>query len=277
MDFAARVWGDPTGTPVLALHGWLDNAASFDLLAPMLEGCCVVALDLSGHGLSSHRPYNSSYLIWADLVDLLSVADHYGWNTFNLVAHSRGGIIATLLAIAAPDRVDKLVTLDTLMPMPSPAGSTTNNLREYIRDERKYLQRKRESAEQRPFETLDIAIRARQQVMPIEKDSARRILERGTRKVEGGYVWRHDERLKGRSAVKFTAAQNEVMYADLDVETLLIVAPSAAKRMTALEEMVASNGKVTLSRIDGNHHFHMEAQAPDVAKQIVNFLADGAE
>ena len=45
-------WGDPADAPVLALHGWLDNAASFALLAPQLSGHYVVALDLTGHGQS---------------------------------------------------------------------------------------------------------------------------------------------------------------------------------------------------------------------------------
>ena len=64
-ELAVRIWGDPQASPDqpqhrwLALHGWADNAASFDRLAPMLvrEGAaCVVAIDAAGHGLSGHRP-----------------------------------------------------------------------------------------------------------------------------------------------------------------------------------------------------------------------------
>ena len=57
LRLAARAWGDPSLPPLLALHGWLDNAASFDRLAPLLcEHFHIVALDLPGHGRSGHRP-----------------------------------------------------------------------------------------------------------------------------------------------------------------------------------------------------------------------------
>jgi len=33
---SAKSWGNPSGSPILGLHGWLDNAATMDNLAPLL-------------------------------------------------------------------------------------------------------------------------------------------------------------------------------------------------------------------------------------------------
>ena len=55
IELAAHLYGPEEGLPVLALHGWLDNAASFARLAPKLEGLRIVALDFAGHGHSEHR------------------------------------------------------------------------------------------------------------------------------------------------------------------------------------------------------------------------------
>lgn len=39
LRLAGLVWGPEDGTPVLALHGWMDHAESFRALAPRLGGC----------------------------------------------------------------------------------------------------------------------------------------------------------------------------------------------------------------------------------------------
>nr|XP_021150724.1 serine hydrolase-like protein 2 isoform X6 [Columba livia] len=59
---AAKAWGPSDGHPVLCLHGWLDNANTFDKLIPLLpRDYYYVAMDFSGHGWSSHRPAGSPY------------------------------------------------------------------------------------------------------------------------------------------------------------------------------------------------------------------------
>ena len=48
LALAAEIWGSPGERPIIASHGWLDNAGSFSLLAPLLPGNEIVALDLAG-------------------------------------------------------------------------------------------------------------------------------------------------------------------------------------------------------------------------------------
>ena len=60
-------WGNPEGPLIIALHGWLDNALSFSVLAPHLAQFRLVALDLSGQGHSDHRSADATYHIWDDV------------------------------------------------------------------------------------------------------------------------------------------------------------------------------------------------------------------
>ena len=60
LTLASEIWGAEGGRPVLASHGWLDNAGTFASLAPLLPDCEIVALDLAGHGLSDARSADSA-------------------------------------------------------------------------------------------------------------------------------------------------------------------------------------------------------------------------
>ncbi len=88
LRLSAKCWGNPDGVPILAFHGWLDNAATFDHLAPFLKEFRLVSLDLPGHGLSDHRSAGSSYHFSDIIVDVLEVLTVLGWNRFLLLGHS---------------------------------------------------------------------------------------------------------------------------------------------------------------------------------------------
>ena len=72
----------------------------------------VIALDLWGHGQSGRLPEGMSSL--DDLArQTLELMDHLNIDCFNLVGLSVGGMWGARLALAAPERVQSLVLMDT--------------------------------------------------------------------------------------------------------------------------------------------------------------------
>ena len=267
LQLASLSWGDPTGRPLLALHGWLDNAASFSLLAPLLAGFHVVGLDLTGHGLSDRRSDDATYQIWDDLPQILGVVDALGWDSFSLLGHSRGAIISSLLASTVPERVEKLVLLDAVMPQPKAEELFTTQMLKFVQDKQRLLQR-----DSRVFESVEAAVATRVE-RGLQHSAARLLVERNLRTCPGGYTWTTDPRLRGASAVKLTAGQNQAVLEALDMPTLLLMAQEGFGR----HPEVAANAKryisdLTVEKIDGGHHFHMESCVSTVAQRIVDFL-----
>ncbi|NWW51371.1 SEHL2 protein, partial [Pedionomus torquatus] len=119
---AAKAWGPLDGHPVLCLHGWLDNANTFDKLIPLLpRDCYYVAMDFSGHGLSSHRPAGSPYHFLDYVTDVRRVVAALQWRRFTLMGHSMGNFfflsycfVSPQFCFIYPEMVDKLILLENL-------------------------------------------------------------------------------------------------------------------------------------------------------------------
>jgi pimeloyl-ACP methyl ester carboxylesterase len=103
--------GDGSGRVVVALHGHLMEAVTFEPLASGLTstGWRVVALDQRGHGHSQHA---GSYTRDDHLGDLLAFVDHLGLDRAVFLGHSLGGVNAYQFAVRHPERVDGLVIED---------------------------------------------------------------------------------------------------------------------------------------------------------------------
>lgn len=53
----AKWWGPRDKQPIIAIHGWQDNAGTFDPLIELLpKELSILCIDLPGHGRSSHIP-----------------------------------------------------------------------------------------------------------------------------------------------------------------------------------------------------------------------------
>jgi pimeloyl-ACP methyl ester carboxylesterase len=267
LQLAGLSWGEPGNKPLLMLHGWLDNAASFGMLAPLLAEHHVVALDLTGHGLSARRSADASYQIWDDLPEIVGVTDALGWDQFNLLGHSRGAIISTLLAGTLPERVQRLVLLDAISPQPLADKEFPDQMRKFLQDKKRLLQR-----EPRIFATLDQAVDARRE-RGLPQAAAQLIVERNLRASGNGFTWTTDARLHGASAVKLTAAQNRAVFEALTAPTLLLLADEGVRRhQEAVDAARASVDDLLVEQVAGGHHFHMEPGVEAVAERIRRFL-----
>ena len=272
-ELAALRGGDPQGPKVLALHGWLDNAASFAPMAAHLAAFDLVAIDLPGHGASSHRAegYDYVYVDW--LHDVLDALDALGWARAHLLGHSMGATIASTLAAAAPERVHKLMLVEGIGPLGGPAEAAATRLREAIAARRGLDARRNEPS--RVIKDVDTALAARLQATPMREADARLIVERNLQAVPGGWAWRSDPRLRLPSSTRLPEAAIQAILRAIEAPTLLVAAaPSPpyfppelrAARLACLRD-------ARLHVLDGGHHLHME-RAAEVAALLVDFLRD---
>jgi pimeloyl-ACP methyl ester carboxylesterase len=267
LTLAASEWGESGGVPLLALHGWLDNAASFDLLAPLLAGTHFVALDLAGHGQSGFRSPDSSYNLWQDVGELLDVADALGWQKLNLLGHSRGGAIAMLFAATFPERVAKLVLVDGGLPLPGEAEDAPAELakalteRRSVRPGRVFADRATAVAERaRGFSKISVA-------------AAEVLARRGLAAVDGGFQWRADPRLKATSELKLTPAHARAFVRRVAAPALLFMPDeSPFKNMPLYRETLPAFANLEIVHLAGSHHLHLEGAAERIAADMRRFL-----
>lgn len=259
----------PANAPrVLALHGWLDNAASFVPLAAQLPHLHIAALDQPGHGGSPHLPPPADYTLVSAARAALAVADTLGWQRFTLLGHSLGAAVASALAAAVPQRIEKLVLIEALGALTEPAEGSARRLRESFAAH---------AAGPRPlrvFADIATAVRARVQANGLGETAARLLVERGIAPVEGGFVWRSDARLTRPTAVRMTEAQARDLIAAIECPTCVLYAEPAQPYFPEplRSERAALLRDARVHRLPGSHHLHMD-DAPTVAALIAPFLA----
>ena len=256
----AKRWGDASKPPLLALHGWLDNAGSFDFLAPLLtDDWQVVALDLRGHGRSSHIAPGAWYHYVDYFDELRGVFDHFGWAKADLLGHSLGGTLASLFAALFPERVGRLLLIEALGPLATTLDDALPRLRRALDQQASFSSRR----PLRVFPTLDEAIAARVLANNLSEPAARAIVTRGVQAVDGGYVWSSDPRLTLVSPQRFTEAEVMAMLSGIRAPTLLVLAePATSYLPTAMMDARAAQvAGIRVQRLPGHHHLHMEDAA----------------
>jgi pimeloyl-ACP methyl ester carboxylesterase len=270
LTFAAKEWGRSGYPPVIALHGWLDNANTFDRMLPHMENLHVIAMDLAGHGRSDFRSQDSGYDIWHDIGDVMAVADQMGWDTFGVIGHSRGAIISGLVAGTFPERVTQVAMIDGYIPTPVEAHDTAKHMARAIHENKRYA-----AASATGFADYERAVQARVKgFVPLEHDAASILAERGVAEADGLFYWRNDQRLKAASMVKFSHHHLQSFFTSIRGAVTLVQAENSALAPNA-EQTAAFDWipHMQIVRIPGSHHLHLEGQAKQVATSIQPLFA----
>lgn len=255
IEVAAHLYGPEDGQPVIALHGWLDNAATFSRVAPLLKGVRIVALDLPGHGHSDHRPAGAAYNIWDYAHDVLQTAEQFGWKRFSLLGHSMGAIVSVLLAGAMPDRIERLALIDGVIPYTGEADTAPQKLGESLQallavdDKRKPV-----------YKSLEQAVAARMKgVGAVSHEAAERLALRGLMPVPGGYTWRTDARLMLPSPMRLSRVHALAFVHRVACPASLVLAEKGLMTQPAMLELTESF-PFARHLLPGGHHLHLDDQ-----------------
>ena len=305
---------------ILALHGWMDNCASFDALSRGLMGkfgvlsvsssessnanaidydVDFVAIDLPGHGHSSHKSLDGPTSVQAEycyyVFEILCLLQ---WKPedVTIIGHSMGGSIALMYAAAFP--LKRMCMLDSLGPMTKPVETVSKNLRTGIKAR---AQGKMPGSIYPDFKTaVEARCRTPGLLFPgkqyISEATAKALVERGSsiqRVVEsaqepgengpnvnannnanGRLQFRHDQRLNWPSMLFLSVAQVEQMYRDVanqkQTSTCLLTAidgmPFPPDKIARTKDLL----KPDLYRsLPGSHHFHSD---PDGVEGVVDTI-----
>ncbi len=257
-------------TPVLCLHGWLDNANSFLPLAAAMPTQSLLAVDFAGHGLSSHRSPDAHYYLFDYVADLVELIQQQSWSKLHIIGHSMGGMVATALAAAMPELVERLVLIDSLGFVTTAPEDTASQLRKAL------LSRQGRRQKHKPqYQTLELAAIARQSQSDFTMQEALLLTQRGCYLSEGEsnfYTWRADLRLRELSAQRLTKAQATALIGQLQCPVMAIMAEDGIELMQQnLALYQSSYPRLQLQHVAGGHHLHM-TNADAVQRVISQFF-----
>jgi pimeloyl-ACP methyl ester carboxylesterase len=268
LKIQALAYGDAAKPPILALHGWLDNAASFNELAPLLTDYYVVAVDMPGQGLSEHLPKGQHYQFLAGVEHIVQMLDAVGWEQTILMGHSLGGALASCVAASFSERVKKLILIDSLGPISEESTAAPGRLRDAVN---MFLTAEKMQRKVYASQKKMIAMRAKINAVPAEKIA--NLVERASKAVEHGYMWRYDSALSLPSLSYFTEDQVQAFLAAIKAPTLLIEAEEGIlSDHDLLQQRKAKIVELREVSVAGGHHVHLTA-AVEVAEIIQAFLA----
>ncbi|XP_024878184.1 probable serine hydrolase [Temnothorax curvispinosus] len=273
---AGKLWGSQDKQPILAMHGWQDNAASFDNIAPLIiKNTPVLAIDLPGHGLSSWLPPGFMYTELIYFLLIKRIKRYFGWERIKVMAHSLSAMTIYWYAASFPKELQYVVALDFFkFPSVNTSMHATgfgNAVDAFFKIE--------ESNVQPSYSQSEIIKKSSAGFLNLDKSSYNILMTRGTtQKEDGTYVINRDPRLRVIPVHSMFSRDQLEEYANLITCPYLIIkgdnnfyGEEKENFYRALEILKAANDKVHFETLSATHHLHL-THAKNTAEIINPFL-----
>lgn len=273
---AGLLWGSQDKQPILAMHGWQDNAASYNVLAPLIiKNTPVLSIDLPGHGLSSWLSPGSIYTELVYILLIKRIMKHFGWEKVKMLSHSLSAMTTYWYAAMFPMEIQFVIALDYFK---FPSMDTHYHTFIFGKAINSLIKLEENMDNQRSYTETEIKKKWLDGIVQVD-DAARNILiSRGIRQKDGMYVLNRDPRI--RIIPIHTAFSKEQLedFAKLITCPYLILrgiespyVESEEDYHNALRIIRQHNKDVYYEEVPGKHHFHL-THAEHSANIINRFL-----
>lgn len=262
-------WGNEDAPPLVLVHGGRDHARSWDRVAESLrDDYHVVALDLRGHG-DSEWSLGGNYGLPDNALDVVRMIETVG-SPARVVAHSYGGSVCLLTAGTFPEHFTSLVVIE---------GTHSLNPKDGVEMGPGWVRRwgdvlrKYEEATPRVYPDLAAAEERVREANPrLPESFTPRLTEYAARPVEGGYIWKYDWWVNGRTSMEIRREELPRFWSAIECPTLLLFARETrvAQRTDAGEFI---RGSRTAFIEDAGHWLHHDQLEATIA-QVKPFLAE---
>ncbi|MFA0697165.1 alpha/beta fold hydrolase [Vibrio sp. 10N.222.49.C9] len=263
---ATQQIGNPqtTATTVVFIHGWLDNSSSFNQVmqqvAKFAPNAHLVAIDLFGHGFSSHK--SGSYYPFHDYIDdLHQLVTKLSPNRLVLVGHSLGALIASCYSAAFPEKVSGLIQIEGHGPLSEAPQETVSRLRDGVLS--RLRQRRKPS---RPLASLEDAIKLRAHANQINAELIAPIVERGIVELDNSWQWRCDPNLKCDSLYRMSQAHAEAIMAAIECPQLIVLGNDGFRYLQH-NRYKSVHSPLHIETVPGGHHCHLES--PELVSELI--------
>ncbi|MBY8148053.1 alpha/beta hydrolase [Vibrio fluvialis] len=250
---------------VVFLHGWLDNAASFQTVMQSLHHLNpdwhLCAIDLPGHGLSDHKSGHSFYPFHDYIDDIYQLLANFSSNRLVLVGHSLGALISSCYSAAFPDQVAGLVQIEGFGPLAESPALSVERLRHGVMS-RQRIRRKPE----RGYTSFEQALDRRVAANQVAAELLAPIVERGIECVDDQWRWRHDSKLKSESLYRMSWEHAQAVLEHIRCPQRIILGDQGFHHLKQ-DRHISPNDRLEMFTISGGHHCHLEQ--PSLVAELI--------